>query len=108
MEQLSLRFDNFIISGGEDIAYRKQNTKENQKILDDNLPKFNYQCRLVHNLLSEGKRLTVCQASIGYFDRWEKHKITVIGDLRARIRDLRKHYEIKDQKYDGGFKEYFL
>lgn len=91
-----------------DFSYRKQNNEENQKILDENLEKLNYQCRLILNILKTGKRITVGEAAAGVYDEWEKKRDVRIGDLRARIRDLRASYEIKDEKFAGGFKIYFL
>lgn len=86
----------------------QQNNKESQEILEDNHVKLAYQCRLVLNILKTGRRLTVGDAASGLYDEWEKKKLVRIGDFRARIRDIRVHMEVKDRKFDGGFKEYFL
>ena len=94
--------------GEIDFSSRKQNSTENQNILDKNIVKFNYQCRLVLRLLQEGNKLTTAGASRGYYDKWEKDRKVIIGDLRARIRDLRVYYKIEDEKFDGGFKKYFI
>ncbi len=80
-------------------SYRPQNSRDNQIILDDNLPKLNNQCRILLEALQTGKRLTVRDAMIDYG----------IGDFRARIRDLlEKGYDIKKQTLAGGFKIYWL
>lgn len=47
--------------------------------LEANHEKFESQCRMIHALLMEGKKLTTLDALVNYN----------IGDLRRRIKDLR-------------------
>lgn len=56
-----------------------ENNRESQTILENNLPYFNKQCQIVFDALMRGEILTTTTALIKYR----------VGDLRARMRDLR-------------------
>lgn len=81
-----------------DFVSRPQNNPESQRMLDKAVPRLNKQCLKLLDLFNQGKKLTVRDG----FDY-------NIGDLRARVRDLREAgYEVKDNMIGAGFKEYFL
>lgn len=89
-----------------DFVSRPQNSKENQEILDTNKPHLNNQCLQVLEMLQKGMVLTTTKASAGI---WLNGKKIIIGDLRARIRDLIvAGYPIKKEKIKGRFKKYFI
>ena len=80
------------------IDFSRQNNAENQAILDRNKDRFTGQCHLVYSLLLSGKRLTTATA-LAYG----------IGDLRARIRDLKKAgVPVQKKLIEGRYKEYYL
>lgn len=88
-----------------DFVSRKQNSKENQEILEEAKPRLNNQCLIVLEIL-QYRRLTVTDAAAGIFF---KGKRVVIGDLRARVRDLlAAGYPIQKETLKGGFKKYYL
>lgn len=81
------------------VTHTRENNAHSEAILDGCYDKLNNQCKVVYDLLKAGKRLTVRQAM---FENG-------IGDLRARIRDLRNAgLQVKDSLLPGSFKEYFL
>lgn len=91
-----------------DFVSRRQNSPANQAILEAKKPELNNQCRCLLAALQKGTKLTVADGIRGIWD-FEKRRTIFIGDLRARIRDLRKAgYEIKDEKMRGNYKLYFL
>jgi hypothetical protein len=76
-----------------------ENNPESQMVLDANRPLFKNQCKKVYEALCRGERLTTASALINY----------QIGDLRARIRDIRNSgINVQDTYIDGRFKSYFL
>lgn len=75
-----------------------QNTAENQALYDSIKYRFGSQCRKILDALKTGRRMTVKQMSNEFN----------IGDPRARIRDLRKHFDIPGDTMKGGSKEYYL
>lgn len=82
-----------------EIVFSKQNTRENQSILEGNKERFNRQCQTVLDALRRGEELTTSSALLRYS----------IGDLRRRIKDLRDAgIDIKDELIEGRFKKYFL
>lgn len=87
-----------------DFSQRVENNIESQTQLALNGHKFNKQCKLVHDLLMQGIKLTTRKALLQYN----------IGDLRRRIKDLTDPpLKLPVQKKwidtDGSrFKEYFL
>ena len=89
-----------------DFVSRRQNSKENQEILEEAKPRLNKQCYQVLGMLKLGMRLTVRQAAAGI---WFNGERVYIGDLRARVRDLLdNNYPVQKEKLKGGFKEYYL
>lgn len=88
-----------------DFVSRPQNSKENQEILEEAKPRLNKQCLQVRDIL-QTRKLTVTDAASGV---WFKGERIVIGDLRARVRDLLDNgYPVQKEKMKGGFKKYFL
>ena len=82
-----------------DFVTRPQNSPENDRILKQAAPRLNKQCVQLLDLLQQGKSLTV-KDGIMYYG---------IGDLRARVRDLRKAgYDVKDEMIGKGYKSYYL
>ncbi|MGB0405237.1 MAG: helix-turn-helix domain-containing protein [Fusobacterium sp.] len=80
-------------------SFHIENNMESQEYLENNLSKFNNQCRIVLKALLNGERLTCATALIKYH----------IGHLPRRICTLRKAgVNILDQRKPGGFKEYYL
>lgn len=76
-----------------------QNNKSSEEILISNEKHLSRQCKILYEALERGERLTTVGALINYR----------IGDLRARIRDLRNTgIPVKDKLLEGRFKEYFL
>ena len=89
-----------------DFVSRRQNSKENQEILEEAKERLNKQCYEVLEMFVYGMKLTVRQSAAGVWHNG--HKI-YIGDLRARVRDLiDAGYPIQKEKLKGGFKKYFL
>lgn len=87
-----------------DFVSRPQNSKENQEILEEAKPRLNPQCKKVLEILKT-RKLTVTDAAAGIFFKGER---VVIGDLRARVRDLLENdYPILKEKMKGGFKRYY-
>lgn len=81
------------------INFSRQNTRENQAILDGNVERFSNQCRIVYEAMMRGERLTTASALLSYS----------IGDLRRRVKDLRDAgIDVKDELIEGRFKVYFL
>ena len=80
------------------IDFAKQNSPDNQAILDANADLFKGQCLTVYRLLKDGFVLTTSEAlRFG------------IGDLRARARDLIKAgVPVQKRLIKGRYKEYFL
>jgi hypothetical protein len=77
---------------------RQENNPESTKILRANEKHFSNQCLVLLEAFKRGEVLTVKD---GF--RYN------IGDLRARVRDLRKAgVEIKDELLEGRYKKYFL
>lgn len=60
-------------------VHEHENSRESQTILENNLPLFNKQCKIVFEALMRGEILTTTTALIKY----------KVGDLRARLRDIR-------------------
>jgi hypothetical protein len=88
-----------------DFVSRRQNSKENQEILEEAKSRLNNQCLIVLEVL-QYRRLTVTDAASGIFF---KGKRVVIGDLRARVRDLlAAGYPVQKETMKGGFKKYYL
>lgn len=84
---------------------RKQNSKENQEIFEESKTRLTKQCAIVWGVMCQGKVLTTAQASAGVWYQGEKY---IIGDLRARVRDLITHgLPVQKRIIKGGFKEYF-
>lgn len=80
-------------------VHLRENNPESQSVLDANRPLFNKQCKTVYEALLRGERLTTGEALIKY----------KIGDLRARIRDIRDAgVKVEDVYVDGRFKQYFI
>lgn len=76
-----------------------ENNMESQEYLNDNIDKFNNQCRIVLKALLRGEKLTCATALIKYS----------IGHLPRRICTLRQFgVEVLDRRKSGGFKEYYL
>jgi hypothetical protein len=77
---------------------RKENNPESTKILRANTEHFSKQCLTLLEAFKRGEILTV-QDGFKYG----------IGDLRARVRDLRKAgIDVKDELLEGRYKKYFL
>lgn len=81
-----------------------ENSAENQAIYEQNLNRFNEQCRKVYKRLVAGERLSTIHQ--------QEYQV---GDLRARIRDLikmgvpvKKRPVMTDDGKRTQFKEYFL
>ena len=88
-----------------DFVSRPQNSKENQEILEEAKPRLNSQCEKLKEILKT-RKLTVTDAASGIFFKGEK---IVIGDLRARARDLiAAGYPVQKETMKGGFKRYYL
>ena len=84
---------------------RKQNSKENQEIFEESKPRLTKQCRVVWGLMCQGRVLTTSEACAGV---WFEGERFIIGDLRARVRDLIDHgFPIEKRILKGGSKEYF-
>lgn len=83
----------------EFLLHQKENNRESAQILKDNELHLKKQCRIVLEALCRGQRLTTTKA-LGYG----------IGDLRARIRDLKDDNKVDVQKtlIEGRYKEYWL
>ena len=76
-----------------------QNNRESEAILVSNEKHFVGQCKTLYDALKRGEKLTTGEALNNYR----------IGDLRARIRDLRNAgVKVKDKLLVGRYKEYFL
>jgi hypothetical protein len=89
-----------------DFVSRRQNSKENQEILEKSKPTLNNQCQLILLMLNMGMKLTVREAASGIWINGEK---IYIGDLRARVRDLlAAGYPIKKEILKGRFRKYYL
>lgn len=79
--------------------HQKENNQESQDILNRHSAHFSEQCNKIIHLLRTGHRLTVKSALV-------EHNI---GDLRARIRDIRMHIPVKDEFLPNSrSKVYFL
>ena len=79
--------------------HARENNPESQMILDANRPLFSNQCKKVYEALLRGEKLTTGIALLNY----------QIGDLRARIRDIRNSgIDVKDEYIEGRYKRYFL
>lgn len=63
-----------------DFDHGRENNTQSENHYADNLKRFNGQCKDVLEALLRGERLTTMKDQVKY----------KIGDLRARIRDLRK------------------
>jgi hypothetical protein len=88
-----------------DFVSRPQNSIENQEILEEAKPRLNRQCLQVLEILKI-RKLTVTDASAGIFFKGQR---VVIGDLRARVRDLIDNgYPVQKETMKGGFKKYYL
>lgn len=59
--------------------HTRENNRESQAILDNNILHFNRQCQIVFDAMMRGEILTTTTALIKY----------KVGDLRARMRDIR-------------------
>lgn len=81
------------------IVHTHENNSESEQILNDNKDHLNKQCKLVHDLLKKGIRLTVRDAIVTYG----------ISSLPRRILDLKQSgIEVKSVIINKRFKEYFL
>lgn len=87
------------------VLHQRENNPQSEQHLKRNIYHFTGQCAVVLSLLEKGEVLTTGKALVQYG----------IGDLRARIRDLRNSgVPIKDKWFideDGKttrFKEYYL
>jgi hypothetical protein len=81
-----------------EINFSPQNNRHSQEILENNLVRLTKQCETLYRLFLSGNILTV-EDGFRYG----------IGDLRARVRDLRKAgIEVKDELIEGRFKKYFI
>jgi len=88
-----------------DFVSRPQNSIENQEILEEVKPRLNRQCLQVLEILKI-RKLTVTDAAAGIFFKGQR---VVIGDLRARCRDLiAAGYPVQKETMKGGFKKYYL
>jgi hypothetical protein len=77
---------------------RVENNPESTQILRDNVKHFSRQCIVLKEAFERGEVLTVAD---GF-----KYGI---GDLRARVRDLRKAgVPVKDELIEKRFKKYYL
>lgn len=82
-----------------DFVQTRQNSRENEAILEMNLPKIKTQCDTIYQAMLRGEKLTTTSALLRYG----------IGDLRARIRDLVKSgIPIKKEIQKGGYKIYSI
>ena len=89
----------------KDFVSRRQNSRENQEILEESKPRLNKQCNQVLEILKT-RKLTVREAAAGV---WFNGERVYIGDLRARVRDLLDNdYPVQKEKLKGGAKEYYL
>lgn len=80
-------------------VHRIENNAGSQRILETNSMHFTQQCRIVYNCLMASNSITTTQAlGLG------------IGDLRARIRDLKKinKVAISERLIERRFKEWFM
>lgn len=77
--------------------HERENNKASEAILEANKDLFKSQCQRILIELQAGKGLTVRDMFL-----------MGIGDPRARIRDLRRTWVIKDELMEGRFKKYFL
>lgn len=78
-----------------------ENNLESQAHYEENEKEFTKQCKIVHDALLRGEKLTTHDALLKYH----------IGDLRRRVKDLKDIYGIPVlSRYVTGtrFKEYFL
>ncbi|MGG5506744.1 MULTISPECIES: hypothetical protein [unclassified Myroides] len=78
-----------------------ENNPESQAHYEENEKEFTKQCKIVHDALLRGEKLTTHDALLKYN----------IGDLRRRVKDLKDIYGIPVlSRYVTGtrFKEYFL
>lgn len=102
MEQLNLRFDNFIIPGGSEIKpHTKENNSFSEKFLVANIDKIKGNNLKVYNLLKSGKRLTV-NGAVKDYD---------ISSLPRRIKDIEVALDIeisRDVIGNSRFVEYYL
>lgn len=81
------------------IVFQKQNSYQNQVILDNNKDRLSNQCRIVLEALLRGERLTTSSALLNYG----------IGDCRARIRDLIKSgIQISKDLQTDRYKVYYM
>lgn len=88
------------------IIHKHENNDQSQKILDDNRPRFTKQCVAIYRHLMAGNILTTTSALQGIPG---PDGIIVIGDLRARMRDLRKNLvKFHDPVRDDRFKTWFM
>lgn len=86
----------------------RQNSKENQMILEGKKSVLNYQSKVILAALKRGARLSVADGIKGIYDE-DKGRTVFIGDARARLRDLRKAgYNIEWEKMPGGYRRHFL
>lgn len=78
-----------------------ENNLESQAHYEEHEKEFTKQCKLVHDALKRGERLTTHEALLKYN----------IGDLRRRVKDLKDIYGIPVlSSYVPGtrFKQYYL
>lgn len=76
-----------------------QNNRESETILIENEKRLSRQCRVLYEALLRGERLTTTDGILKYG----------IGDLRARVRDLRKNgIDVKGDLIENRFKQYYL
>lgn len=82
-----------------DLVHQKENNPESRAILETNREHLNKQCKKVLELFEKGYRLTTGRALL----------LFQIGDLRARVRDLRDAgYDVKDELLKGRYKKYWI
>lgn len=82
-----------------EFVFQRQNSFDNQAILEANKDRLSNQCRILLNALLRGERLTTSSALLNYG----------IGDARARVRDLIKSgIQVSKELQADRFKVYYM